>query len=95
MCLRLKRVDNSEDLSGVAAGGCWVGEDETDGLLWVDDEDRADGEGNTLLVDVGGVLVVNPEKQVSNYSQVSWVLIIQISSEYWNVYHSDEVKFLE
>ena len=64
MCLRLEGVDNSEDLSGVAAGGGWVGEDETDGLLWVDDEDRADGEGNTLLVDVGGILVVNPGRQL-------------------------------
>jgi len=55
----LERVNNSEDLSGVAASGGRVGEDETDGLLWVDDEDRADGESNTLLVDVGGILVVN------------------------------------
>jgi hypothetical protein len=56
----LKRVNNTEDLGGVTAGGSRVGEDETDSLLWVDDEDRADGESNALGVDVGGVLVVKP-----------------------------------
>lgn len=35
----LERVDHTKNLGGVAAGGCWVGEDQTDGLLWVDDED--------------------------------------------------------
>jgi len=54
----LEGVDDTEDLSGVTAGGGWVCENETDGLLWVDDEDRADGESNALLVDVGDVLVV-------------------------------------
>jgi hypothetical protein len=54
----LKGVDDSEHLSGVAAGGSWVGQDEADRLLGVDDEDGADGEGNALGVDVGGVLVV-------------------------------------
>lgn len=61
----LERVDNTEDLGGVAAGRGRVGEDETDGLLGVDDEDGADGESNTLGVDVGGVLVVNPEGYLS------------------------------
>jgi hypothetical protein len=40
----LKRVHNTENLLGVAAGGCWVGENETDGLLWINDEDGSDGE---------------------------------------------------
>lgn len=44
----LKRVDNAEDLGGVAAGGGWVREDEADSLLWVDDEDGTDGESDTL-----------------------------------------------
>lgn len=56
----LERVDDTEDLGGVAAGGGRVGQDETDGLLGVNDEDRADGESNALLVNVGGVLVVEP-----------------------------------
>ena len=56
----LERVDNTEDFGGVTAGGGGVGEDEADGLLGVDDEDRADGERNALGVDVGGVLVVKP-----------------------------------
>jgi hypothetical protein len=54
----LERVDNAENLSGVATSGSGVWEDCADGLLGVDDEDRADGESNALGVDVGGVLVV-------------------------------------
>lgn len=56
----LERVNNPQDLSGVTAGRCRVGENGTDSLLGVNDEDRADGEGNALRVDVGGVLVVDP-----------------------------------
>jgi hypothetical protein len=56
----LQGVDDAQDLGGVAAGGGWVGEDGADGLLGVDDEDGADGEGNTLLIDVGGILLVDP-----------------------------------
>lgn len=51
----LERVDNTEDLGGVAAGRGGVGEDETDGLLGVDDEDGANGEGNALRINVGDV----------------------------------------
>ena len=58
----LQRVDNTQNLSSVAASACWVGEDGADGLLGVDDEDGADGEGNTLGVDVGRVLVVDPAR---------------------------------
>lgn len=56
----LEGVDNTEDLGAVAAGGGRVGEDGADDLLRVNDEDRTDGESNTLLVNVGGVLVVDP-----------------------------------
>jgi len=56
----LERVDNTEDLGAVAAGGGRVGEDGADDLLGVNDEDGADGESNALLVNVGGVLVVDP-----------------------------------
>lgn len=55
----LEGVEDTEDLSGVSSSGGWVREDETDGLLWVDDEDGTDGESNTLGVDVGGILVIN------------------------------------
>jgi hypothetical protein len=54
----LERVDDAQDLGRVAAGGGRVGEDGADGLLGVDDEDGADGEGDALFVDVCGVLVV-------------------------------------
>jgi hypothetical protein len=56
----LQGVDHAEHLSGVAASGGGVGEDETDGLLGVNDEDGADGKRNALGVDIGGVLVVQP-----------------------------------
>lgn len=55
----LEGVDDAENLGGVAARGGGVGEDQTNRLLGVDDEYRADGEGDALGVDVGGVLVVN------------------------------------
>jgi hypothetical protein len=56
----LQGVDDAQDLGGVAAGGGWVGEDGADGLLGVDDEDGADGKGDALLIDVGGILLVDP-----------------------------------
>ena len=56
----LERVDNPQDFSSVTASASWVGKDGANGLLRVDDEDAADGERDPLLVDVGGVLVVNP-----------------------------------
>lgn len=63
----LEGVDDAKDLGGVAAGRGGVRKDGADGLLGVDDEDGADGEGDALLVDVGGVLVVEPvEQSVSN-----------------------------
>ena len=55
----LERVDNAQDLGGVTASAGRVREDGADGLLGVDDEDRADGESNALGVNVGGILVVN------------------------------------
>ncbi|KAK1245858.1 hypothetical protein MKX07_004927 [Trichoderma sp. CBMAI-0711] len=56
----LEGVDDAQDLVGVAAGGGRVGQDGADLLVGVDEEDRADGEGDALFVDVGGVLAVDP-----------------------------------
>lgn len=61
----LEGVNDTENLGGVAAGGGWVGEDQADSLLWVDDEDGADREGDTLGVDVANILVVKPSSLVS------------------------------
>ena len=61
----LKRVDNAQNLGGVATSAGRVGEDSADGLLGVDDKDRADCESNALGVDVGSVLVVDPGQVVS------------------------------
>lgn len=57
---RLERVDHAQHLGRVAARGRRVRQDEPDRLLGVDDEDGADREGDTLGVDVGRVLVVEP-----------------------------------
>jgi hypothetical protein len=56
----LKGVDNTEDLGSITASRGRVREDEADGLLWVNDKDRADSERNALGVDVGRVLMVEP-----------------------------------
>lgn len=61
----LERIDNAQDLGGVATSAGRVGEDSADGLLGVNDEDGADGESNALGVDVGSVLVVDPGWVVS------------------------------
>jgi hypothetical protein len=57
---RLERVDDAQHLGAVAARRGRVREDGADGLLGVDDEDGADGEGDALGVHVGGVLEVEP-----------------------------------
>lgn len=59
-------VDDTEDLGGVTASGGGVGEGEADLLGGVDDEDGADGQSQTLGVDVGGVLVVDHVVQVGD-----------------------------
>ena len=56
----LEGGDDAKDLGGVTAGGGRVGEDGADGLLGVDDEDGSDGEGDALLIDVGSILLVDP-----------------------------------
>lgn len=55
---RLQRVNDAQHLGGIPAGRGWVREDKSDGLLGVYDEDAADREGDTLLVNVGRILVV-------------------------------------
>ena len=54
----LERINNPQDLSSVPSSGSWVRQDKTDGLLGVNNEDGSDGEGDSLGVDIGGVLVV-------------------------------------
>ena len=60
----LERVDNAENLSRVAASAGGIGEREADGLLRIDDENTSNSEGDALLVDISGVLVVDPTVQV-------------------------------
>lgn len=56
----LQRVDNTENLSCVTPSRGRVRHDKTDSLFWVDNKDRADGESDSLGVNIGGVLVINP-----------------------------------
>lgn len=73
---RLERIEHAQNLGSVAAGRSWVGEDQADGLLWVDDEDAADGEGDALLVNVGRILVVDPARsQFSLVLQRYWAFV--------------------
>ena len=64
----LQTVEHAQDLSGVAASRGRVAHDKSDGLLWVDDENGADGESNALGIDICCVLVIQHIKGVSNLS---------------------------
>jgi len=55
---KLQRVDDTEDLVEVATRRCRVRDSQADDLLRVDDEDGADGERETLRVDVRRILVI-------------------------------------
>lgn len=61
----LKGVNDAENLGGVTASRSWVGKNETNGLLWVDDEDGSNGECNALGVNVCSILVVEPDCLIS------------------------------
>jgi len=54
----LERVDNPQDFVKVATSGGRIRNSQADDLLGVDDEHRSNGEGNTLGIDIGGVLMV-------------------------------------
>ena len=54
----LEGVDASKDLLELATGRSRVLQSQSDLLGRIDDEDRSDGEGDALLVDVGQVLLV-------------------------------------
>ena len=56
----LEGVDDAQDFGSVAARAGRVGKDGADGLLRVDDEHGANGECDAFLVDIGGILMVDP-----------------------------------
>lgn len=62
----LESVNDTQNLSGVAASGGRVGQDQTDLLGGVNDEDGTDGQSQALLVNVGGVLVVDHVVEVGD-----------------------------
>jgi hypothetical protein len=57
---RLEWIDDAKDFGSVAPSAGGVGEDGADCLLWINDKHAADCECNPLLVDVCGILMVNP-----------------------------------
>lgn len=61
----LEGVDDAQDFGRVAASRGWVGQNGADGLLGINDEDGANGESNAFLVDVGGILIVEPGAVIS------------------------------
>jgi hypothetical protein len=63
----LKRVDDTKDLIKVTASGSGVAQDETDGLLGIDDENGTDSEGDTLAINVGDILNSNRGQQTSSF----------------------------
>jgi len=64
----LERVDDSQNLSRVPSSRSWVRQDETYDLLWVNNKHRSNGEGNSLGVHIGGVLVIQHVVEISNLS---------------------------
>ena len=55
---KLEGVDASKDFLELTTGGSGVLEGQSDLFGGIDNEDGSDGEGDTLLVDVGQVLLV-------------------------------------
>ena len=62
---RLERIHDSKYLGRVAAGRGRIRQNQSNGLFGINDENRANGECNALLVDIGGILVVDPAHSVS------------------------------
>lgn len=62
----LQRLHDTQHLGRVAAGGGWVRHGQANLLAGVDNKNGADGQGHALVVDVGGVLVVDHVVQVGN-----------------------------
>lgn len=59
---RLQRIYHSQHLGGISTGRRGIGHDQSDGLLWVDDEDGADGESYSLLIHIRRILVIQPAR---------------------------------
>lgn len=55
---QLKRVNDTQDFIKVTTSRGRVRQDQTDGLLGVNDEHGANSEWNTLVVNVGGILMI-------------------------------------
>lgn len=56
----LQRINDAQNLGRISSRRSRVGHDQADGFLRVNDEDRSNGKGDALLVDIGGILIVQP-----------------------------------
>ena len=65
---RLQTIHHPQHLRRIPARARRIAQYQTDGLFGIDDEDGADGEGDALLVDVGGVLVIEHVVQVGDFA---------------------------
>lgn len=74
----LQGIDHAQDLCGVTAGRSGVHHSQTDLLAGINNEDGADGERDTLLVNVVQVLLINHVVEESH-------LTIGISDD-WELY---------
>lgn len=74
----LQRVDNTENLSCVTPSRGRVGHDKTDSLFWINNKDRADGESDSLGVNIGGVLVIDPAEVKLSFLSLSnvWPILL-------------------
>ena len=63
---RLQRIHHTQHFSRIATRRSRVGENEANGLLGIDNKHASDGESNALLIDIGGVLVVQHVIHICN-----------------------------
>ena len=64
----LQRIHHTQYFGRITTGRGRVGENEANSLLGIDDKHASDGESNALLIDIGGVLVVQHVVQICNLS---------------------------
>jgi len=64
----LERVNDTNNFVKVATGRCWISNQETDGLLGINNENCSDGERKTLGVTIGSVLLVKHVVQSRNFT---------------------------
>lgn len=65
---RLQAIHNPQDLGRIPTRAGGITQDQTNRLLRINDEDRADGECNALLIHVRRVLMIQHVVQISHFA---------------------------